>query len=46
MIWIVIGNVFISHSFTENKDVINKMNGTNISMDISAEIYYIKNILN
>ena len=41
-IWIVIGKMFINQSFTKNKAVINGKNGTNISMDILAEIYFIK----
>ena len=42
MIWTVIGKMFIIQSCTKSKAVINGKNGTNIWMDISAEIYYIK----
>ena len=44
LIWIVIGKVFINQSFTKTKAVINgKTVQINIWIDISAEIYYIKN---
>ena len=44
MIWVVVGKTFINQSFTKNKAAINGKNSSNISMDISAEIYLIKKV--